>query len=603
MSRLPAFLVGILLAAAAQAATVVVPFTAQRTSIAENESRLFSAQFADEFGNPMAGLTAVFTTDFCGAFTNGTKSFTTTTDAGGYASATLKATSPGSFNCRVDVTAGPAALRYDVVVYKVSEVNILVTLGTLFDGVTTEIDAFAFAGVFELFDVQVSGRLLPGLLAADFVTGSPGTSSTGQFGSGTFFLKPATPVGDYQVELDFRGIKRVVPIHYSVRTISAPSLSQGNGNVVLTMAATDPGVCGFVDSFLVDPRRIVLVPGLVTPPTHVFPEGFFTIKTQGCGKGRPVTFALQTPGALPLSAGIFLYGPTSDNASPHWHFISGVVKGNVVSFTLTDGADGDQDLVQNDSIVAIGGLAIPVSAAISMQDLWWGGPAENGWGLSVLNHSDRLFSILFIYDDLGLPTWYVMSGGEWNADHSKFSGLLYQPRSAPYTAYDVRQFALGDPAGNIELTFDLADHGFLSTSIGGRRNAKEIHRQLFGPLSGNQRPQVADLWWGGASQNGWGISIHQQFDSLFLGWFTYGADGAPTWFVMPSGGWTSDTTYEGQIDSTTGGPWLGQDYNASMFVVNIPGTYKLRFSGPNSATFDWTISGKSGSMALTRQGF
>ena len=33
-----------------------------------------------------------------------------------------------------------------------------------------------------------------------------------------------------------------------------------------------------------------------------------------------------------------------------------------------------------------------------------------------------------------------MPGGTWSADHTSYSGAIYSPRSAPYTAYDATRF-------------------------------------------------------------------------------------------------------------------------------------------------------------------
>jgi len=38
------------------------------------------------------------------------------------------------------------------------------------------------------------------------------------------------------------------------------------------------------------------------------------------------------------------------------------------------------------------------------QDMWWGGAAENGWGVSVVQHRDLLFSVVYAYDAAGQPT-------------------------------------------------------------------------------------------------------------------------------------------------------------------------------------------------------
>ena len=59
---------------------------------------------------------------------------------------------------------------------------------------------------------------------------------------------------------------------------------------------------------------------------------------------------------------------------------------------------------------------------------------ENGWGMSVVQHRDLLFSVIYAYDAAGKPIWYVMPGGTWNEAKTAFRGALYVPTGTPYSA-------------------------------------------------------------------------------------------------------------------------------------------------------------------------
>src|SRR5690349_7300832 len=74
------------------------------------------------------------------------------------------------------------------------------------------------------------------------------------------------------------------------------------------------------------------------------------------------------------------------------------------------------------------------------QDMWWSGPGENGWGMSIVQHRDILFGVIYAYDDAGKPTWYVLPGGTWNDAKTAFTGALYLPTGTPYGAYDATKF-------------------------------------------------------------------------------------------------------------------------------------------------------------------
>jgi len=244
-------------------------------------------------------------------------------------------------------------------------------------------------------------------------------------------------------------------------------------------------------------------------------------------------------------------------------------------------------------------MALPANP---LQDMWWAGREENGWGMSVVQHASSLFSVLYAYDAAGKPIWYVLPSGAWDAAHTSFSGAVYAPHAAPYLAYDATKFAPGSPVGHVTLTFLDAATAALDYTIDGVTGRRNIQRQEFGVPDSTATADVGDMWWGGFAQNGWGIAVLKQQRTLFSVWFTYDATGAPTWFVMPSGYWSDATTYEGHIYRTSGSPWVGQPYDVNALKVSEVGGFRYRF-GIEGATFDYLIDGKSGTMALVRQPF
>lgn len=243
-----------------------------------------------------------------------------------------------------------------------------------------------------------------------------------------------------------------------------------------------------------------------------------------------------------------------------------------------------------------------VAPAAPWQDMWWAGMAENGWGVSVIQHRDMLFSVIYAYDGDGKPTWYVMPGGAWNSARTAFTGALYAPRGSPYTYYEMSDFAVGEPVGQATLNMLDGANMALDFTIQGVSGRKNLTRQTIGPVDTRPVADHADMWWGGPEQNGWGMALLQQYRTIFAVWFTYDAAGAPTWFVMPSGSWSDASTYQGRIYRASGSPWLGKAYDARAFRTTDVGTFRFRFSG-DTATFDYTIDGRSGTMALSRQPF
>jgi hypothetical protein len=223
--------------------------------------------------------------------------------------------------------------------------------------------------------------------------------------------------------------------------------------------------------------------------------------------------------------------------------------------------------------------------------------------MSLVQHGDTLFGVIYAYDEAGKPAWWVMPGGKWNAARTAFSGALYSPRGSPFEAYDAKRFDVGAPLGSGTITFESPNTATLELTLGGVTSRKSISRQRFGPTDITVPTGVGDMWWGGLSQNGWGVAVLQQYRTLFMVWFTYDAAGMPTWFVMPQGGWVDGSTYDGRIYRTVGSRWLGRAYDPSRFQSIDVGSYRFKLGGDGTASLAYSIDGRSGMLDLTRQPF
>jgi hypothetical protein len=244
--------------------------------------------------------------------------------------------------------------------------------------------------------------------------------------------------------------------------------------------------------------------------------------------------------------------------------------------------------------------------SLALQDMWWSGFAENGWGMSIAQHDDRLFAVAFAYGPDGQPTWYAQLEGGWldGMRYALYGGQWYSPRGTPFFAYDTTRLQVGAPKilGGTRFSGDGAGQWSFSTGDHATvQRTKSIVRQDFtsdppSPITG-----LGDMWWGGPSQSGWGISIMEQAGGLFSVWFTYDAAGLPTWFVMPAGSWSSNNTFEGAIYRTQSSAW--PDYDAKRLQVIPVGTYRYRFTDLEHATFEYSVEGRTGTLSLVRQSF
>lgn len=111
-----------------------------------------------------------------------------------------------------------------------------------------------------------------------------------------------------------------------------------------------------------------------------------------------------------------------------------------------------------------------------------------------------------------------------------------------------------------------------------------------------------DMWSDPASP-GWGFSIQQHLSNkTMVTWFTYDADGRPTWFVATDTKWTSAATLEGTLYRTTGTAW-DRAWDASRLTVAPAGYGRIDFGNDGIATATLTVDGKTVVKSLRRQAY
>ena len=109
------------------------------------------------------------------------------------------------------------------------------------------------------------------------------------------------------------------------------------------------------------------------------------------------------------------------------------------------------------------------------------------------------------------------------------------------------------------------------------------------------------MWWN-AGESGWGMSITQHGDIIFVAIYTYDADGLPVWYVITNCPVTA-TGCSGDLYRVDGGtpptvPWTG-----SGRILTKVGTGTLAFASTSAGTFSFTIDDVAGTKAITQQIF
>jgi hypothetical protein len=111
----------------------------------------------------------------------------------------------------------------------------------------------------------------------------------------------------------------------------------------------------------------------------------------------------------------------------------------------------------------------------------------------------------------------------------------------------------------------------------------------------------SDQWWN-PDESGWGASMLQQADVLFVDLFVYGADGRPTWFTaaayfQPQSG---RVLFSGDL-YVTSGPWFGAFFNPAAVFARKVGTLQFEASSTDFATLTYSVDGVVVSKQIERQ--
>lgn len=115
-------------------------------------------------------------------------------------------------------------------------------------------------------------------------------------------------------------------------------------------------------------------------------------------------------------------------------------------------------------------------------------------------------------------------------------------------------------------------------------------------------PNYTDLWWN-AAEPGWGVNVSHQGETFFATWFTYDADGAGMWLVLPEGTGTA-TRKTGTLYRATGIPFSSVDGGAAAnFPLPAVGTGTFDVVDASTLRFSYTLHGISQVKTLQRQAF
>ncbi len=236
-------------------------------------------------------------------------------------------------------------------------------------------------------------------------------------------------------------------------------------------------------------------------------------------------------------------------------------------------------------------------------DIWWGGAAESGWGLSITQHATgttpgNIFAAWYTYDQAGNQLFIVMSGCDLIPfNGSVCSGRLYRTTG---TAFNDPNFggATTTYIGNGTLTFTDADNAIFDYTINASATnvatsiRKPITRFTFGTGFAVYPDDASDIYYK-ADASGWGYSLSQHGSAAFGVIYHYDENRNPMFLTMymptfngNAGGSSAATLY--RTRSNGGSHFLTADWRPSD-ISNVP------VSGSGNAS----VSTVAGGLNLT----
>ena len=105
-----------------------------------------------------------------------------------------------------------------------------------------------------------------------------------------------------------------------------------------------------------------------------------------------------------------------------------------------------------------------------------------------------------------------------------------------------------------------------------------------------------DLWWGGTSENGWGLNLIHQNTTIVATLYVYSADGSPRFFLASASGTNS---FSGQLFETRGTYYGTVPYNPN-FTSAAVGTLTLTFNSATTGTLQYNVGNVTVTKPITR---
>jgi predicted dienelactone hydrolase len=165
--------------------------------------------------------------------------------------------------------------------------------------------------------------------------------------------------------------------------------------------------------------------------------------------------------------------------------------------------------------------------------------------------------------------------------------LTANPRSDPRLATAIPAFApRTEVIGQLELAY--TEHEFMS----------DFQQRVLHFFDAALTPNYTGLWFV-PTEPGWGLELAHQGEVLFPVWYTYDAQGRPTWYMVSGAPRESDGSYRGELFRFDGVPFDAIAGPATRAGLRV-GEARIAPVSSNELSFRYTLDGVTQEKRLVR---
>lgn len=388
----------------------------QSANVGTAFAQALKVKLVDGQGAGVAGRTVSFelpvgsSSGASATFASGALQVQVQTDADGFASSPLLTANGTEGNFQVVATAQGVADTVQFALTNTAATVPVLNLQVVSGGGQSAIVDTAFTDVIRVKLVNAQGNLIAGR-AVTFTLPASGASAA--FAGGGLTAQATTDaqgvaaspqltankaVGDYEVAVVTAGVPEV---RVGLKNTAAPA---GDKQVTIKTptgtGSLKASIIGGGASCRFDPNKTFVKEAEGLLPLFdvlLFPHGVFEYELIGCDVGSTVTITTEWPNLFGIS-NYLKYGPTpTSRGKSLWYAPKNLkLQGNKVSYTITDGQLGDDDLKANGVIKDPGG---PVIQSGLLPDGEQAGP------IAVPSLSPLSVAVLSLLTLLGMAGW------------------------------------------------------------------------------------------------------------------------------------------------------------------------------------------------------